>query len=151
MLLELAAGKRSDGTQVMEEVLVEELGPGRYRLSKSPGLVLGLAAGDVFSRSTDGAFSIIERAGNVCVQIFLPPGDGEPIASSAAHEARKLGGWLDGKHAKLIVLTVPLRAGFKEIEGFLETLVQRFPGAEWYYGNVYDAVDGVTPLNWWVH
>jgi hypothetical protein len=23
------------------------------------------------------------------------------------------------------------------------------PNCEWYYGNVYDLKDGVTPLNWW--
>jgi hypothetical protein len=25
----------------------------------------------------------------------------------------------------------------------------RFPDSIWYYGNVYDPEDGVTPLNWW--
>ncbi len=24
-----------------------------------------------------------------------------------------------------------------------------FVGVEWYYGNVYETHDGVTPMNWW--
>lgn len=44
----LAAGARSDGSVVEEEVLVTQLSDHRFRLLESPGLILGLAAGDVF-------------------------------------------------------------------------------------------------------
>jgi hypothetical protein len=30
----------------------------------------------------------------------------------------------------------------------LGEMMEQFPGSEWYYGNVYDPRDGVTPLNW---
>ena len=38
-----------EGKPAQEEVLVERLGPDRFRLLRSPGLVSGLAAGDEFS------------------------------------------------------------------------------------------------------
>jgi hypothetical protein len=62
---------------------------------------------------------------------------------------REIAGWLDGSADKLLVYTIPWRSGFVAIEGVIGTLQSRFPSMEWYYGNVYDSKDGITPLNWW--
>jgi hypothetical protein len=47
------------------------------------------------------------------------------------------------------VFTVPVSAGFGAVEAAFDGYVRRQPGAEWYFGNVYDERDGMTPLNWW--
>jgi hypothetical protein len=97
--IELVAGTRTNGSTVTEEVRVAPLGEGRFRVLQSPGLVLGIAAGDAIEL-------------------------------------------LDG-------LTIDVAAGFPALEARLNALVAQFPGCEWYYGNVHDPDDGVTPLNWW--
>jgi hypothetical protein len=42
------AGLKSSGEPVMEELLVDVLEAGYWRLVASPGLILGIAAGDTF-------------------------------------------------------------------------------------------------------
>jgi hypothetical protein len=133
---------------VEEEVVVEPLGGNRHRLLQSPGLVLGLAAGDVFEVGERGECRVLERGRNVCIQIFFRA-DGPSLEARATEGLAALKGRLDGKTAKELVYTVPVSSGFTEMERVLADLVSRFPGAEWYYGNVYDPNDGVTPLNWW--
>ena len=58
--INLYAGTRSDGSPVEEEVLVEERGGDRYQLVKSPGLVLGVAGGDIIRLSGAGRFQVIK-------------------------------------------------------------------------------------------
>jgi hypothetical protein len=62
----------------------------------------------------------------------------------------ELRGWLDGKAAKELVYTIPVSAGFPAIEGLFSEVKAAYPDVEWYFGNVYDERDGVTPLNWWL-
>ena len=61
-----------------------------------------------------------------------------------------LNGRLDGRSAQQLVFTVPASAGLAVVESAMTEVVRQFPKTEWYYGNVYDPVDGVTPLNWWL-
>jgi hypothetical protein len=49
----------------------------------------------------------------------------------------------------MLVLTVPLAAGFDAVARTFDAAVARHAGSAWLYGNVYDPADGVTPLNWW--
>jgi hypothetical protein len=146
--IELFAGKRSDGSSVNEQVLVEPLGGTRYLLLRSPGVVLGLAAGDEFDTKGDGGFEIVRRGRNLCIQILFSP---EPatLEPEAAKAFANLGGRLDGGTKGLLVYTVPVAVGFPAVEAVLSRLVSAYPGVEWYYGNVYDPKDGITPLNWW--
>ncbi|KLK92663.1 hypothetical protein AA309_13350 [Microvirga vignae] len=146
--LQLLAGQRSNGTSVHEEVLAESQANGWYRLLKSPGLVQGLAAGDVFEAIPDGQFKIIERSGNVCVQIFSR-GDLNALEQHITGNLGQLGGYLDGKSHMQLVYTVSVAGGFEAIEAAFREMTALFPDAEWYYGNVYDPTDGVTPLKWW--
>ncbi|MDP3157922.1 MAG: DUF4265 domain-containing protein [Archangium sp.] len=144
----LFAGSRKNGSPVQEEVVLERLGGDRFRVVQSPGLVLGIAAGDVITVDGDRP-TVVVRGGNLCVQIFSIA-DIARIEPVATERLRGLGGYLDGSAEKELVFTLPLTAGWQNIERVLNEVVAQFPGAEWLYGNVYDAVDGVTPLNWWV-
>ena len=134
---------------IYEEVHVEERGASTYRLLQSPGLVLGLAADDVFRLEPGGAFELLQRGGNLAIQMFsMQPLDRiEPFVSSRLEE---IGGRLDGQNPKELVYTVPVKVGFRDIERILNQVAAEFSSIKWYYGNVYDPVDGVTPLNWWL-
>jgi hypothetical protein len=145
----LRVGMTSRGKPVYEEVLVEPRERGGYRLLKSPGLALGLAADDIFELRPDGEFVVRERGRNVAVQLFA--GDRlERLETAATAQLSQIGARLDGKSRTQLVYTVPVSAGFVAIEAALDATVAAVPGAEWYFGNVYDPVDGVTPLNWWL-
>lgn len=140
----------ADGRPLREPVHVEPLGGGRYRLRYSPGFVRGIAAGDEFRLvdGEDGAFEVIRRAGNVAVQVYCA----EPVAPHRAELERlaaAAGGVLEGGVERGLVFTFPISVGFGAIERVFDGWVRSHVGWEWYYGNVYDPADGVTPLNWW--
>lgn len=137
------------GQPLTEPVHAESLGDGMYRLLYTPGLVQGIAAGDEFSLVGDeGAFRVRRRGGNLAVQLYSK----QPVASFRTELAAlvaSLGGWLDGAIEKGLVFTIPVTVGFSAVEKLFDTWVAEHPGWEWYYGNVYDPVDGITPLGWW--
>lgn len=137
------------GKPLKEPVHAEEVGPGMYRLFHSPGLVQGIAAGDEFRMvDGDGAFEVIRRGGNLSIQVFSK----EPVAPFRAELVERvgqLGGSLDGAIDRGLVFTVPVSVGFRAVEAVFNEWVAEHPGWEWYFGNVYDPVDGVTPLGWW--
>lgn len=150
-LIQLVAGFSSKtGAPVYEELLVEDLGNERYRVVRSPGFVLGVAAGDEveLDQSTDPGFRVLKRGGNVNIQFFQRGGLEEPRGFLEG-QLSPLGGWLDGIEKGTLVFSVPVSAGFPAIEGVMSEAMKRFPDAEWGFGNVYDPKDGVTPLNWW--
>jgi hypothetical protein len=146
------AGTTSSGKPAYEELPVEERAPGEFLLLASPGLVLGIAAGDVIRLSPAKKAQVIERGGNLCIQIFSekPVSTLEPVVTKSL---AALGGRLDAKHASKngyeLVYTIHVDAGFAAVESALDEVVARFGEATWYFGNVYDPSDGVTPLNWW--
>ena len=146
--LELFAGNKSDGSPVLEQVRVEQLGTTTYKLIQSPGLVLGIAAGDTFELLPDRRISVISRGQNLCIQLYVGSRN-SALERFATDSLAALGGRLDGESASQLVYTAPVSAGFPAIEEVLREIVSRFPTCEWYYGNVYDPDDGVTPLNWW--
>jgi hypothetical protein len=137
------------GHPIKEPVHVKALGANQFRLLYSPGFVQGVAAGDTFRLlNDDGDFEVLSRAGNIAVQLFHTD-PVEPIREALTRRVEPLGGVLDGGIERGLVFTLPLRAGFPAIETLFNRLVEEYPGLEWYYGNVYDRQDGVTPLNWW--
>jgi hypothetical protein len=144
--IDVLAGQKTSGDPVFEEVLVDDLGNDRYRIVATPGLVLNVAADDVvvFDRSKR-TVSIESRGRNLAVQVHAPP----EVADELVDPIGKLGGVMHGREGPLTVFTVPVAVGFPAVERVLRDLVRRHPEAEWYYGNVYDPADGVTPLNWW--
>lgn len=141
------AGLRDDESVVRESILVAPLGGERFRLLKSPGLVQGVAAGDIVAIDPHGVCTAVHRAGNVCVQVYSFECTDE-VDAFLTPLVVQAGGYLDGRSARQLVYTLPVSVGFEVIEGPFKALEQAFPGLEWLYGNVYGA-DGVTPLNWW--
>ena len=148
--LALICGRKASGEAVREELLVDRLGSSRFRLVASPGLVLNLAAGDVFDLEPPGPdgperFAVLERGGNLCIHLYT-----SRDVKALLGQIESIGGWHDGGvPSKLVVLTIPAKAGFAQIDAVLNRWVEANEPAEWYYGNVYDPKDGVTPLNWW--
>jgi hypothetical protein len=137
------------GQPLKEPVHVEVVGHGIFRLRYSPGFVQGIAAGDEFRLLTDdGAFEVTQRSGNLSVQVFstVPVA---PHKAELAQRVARLGGTLDGAIERGLTFTVPLSAGFPAVEAVFNGWVAEHPQWEWYFGNVYDPADGVTPLGWW--
>lgn len=147
--IQLFAGNRNDGSEVFESVLAEQLSETDFRLLKTPGLVIGLAKDDAFQLMDSGRYKISRRGGNLAIQFFFPSSVANP-KEFALEQLTSLGASLDGEDAQLLVFSIPVAEGFPQIEERLNRITQRFPGLEWYYGNVYDPADGVTPLNWWI-
>lgn len=144
----------SDGRRQGEETLpAVVVGPGRYRLLASPGFVEGIAAGDEFelSRESPLGYRVLARAGNLCIWFYfdheVDPESRE--ADDLSRTASTLGGHLDGGWSRMLVLTVPVSAGWAAIESAMNAAIERVGGSSWLYGNVYDPVDGATPLGWW--
>jgi Domain of unknown function (DUF4265) len=148
--VELFVQRGLSDRSVMEEVRAKPLGRHTFEIAQSPGLVLGLAAGDVIELDSrdQSRFRVVKRGGNICVQIFCPAVSDKIEQRFAAAMAR-VAGWLDGRSSKQLVFTVPATGDFRALETILNSLIAGNPGCEWYYGNVYDPRDGTTPLNWW--
>ena len=129
------------------------VGPERYRLLASPGYVEGLAAGDEFELSSDApqGYRVLARSGNLCIWCYFPHeiGAGSVESAELSRTAVALGGRLEGGWSRMLVLTVPLTAGWAAIEAAMTGAVERLGASSWLYGNVYDPIDGITPLRWW--
>jgi Domain of unknown function (DUF4265) len=144
--IRLLADLNQTGEPVHEELPARPLRTGAWQLLSTPGLVLGVAADDVVQIGDDGRFEVLERGGNVAVQLYTE--QPQPELEKLLDEVEEKGGWLDGYDAgRLAVLTFPVSTGFEAIEGIVGGYARRH-GEEWYYGNVYDDQD--QPLNWWV-
>jgi hypothetical protein len=148
-VVNLNVGRSSSGSPAFEQVLVEARGTDRYVLLASPGLALGVAAGDEIMVDDGGRYRVLTRGGNLCVQVFRNASISD-VDRFATGRVIQLRGWLDGKAAKELVYTIPVSAGFPAIEGLFSEVKVAYPDVEWYFGNVYDERDGVTPLNWWL-
>jgi hypothetical protein len=140
-----------------EAVPAVAAGEGRYRILASPGFAPGTAAGDIIELDVNrkGHFKVVERSGNICIQVFFANPDQEDrkrVLERATALIRSIGGWLDGgmdaKSSHLVIYTVPASVDFPAIEGAIAEMSKEPTFDSWMYGNVYDE-DGVTPLNWW--
>jgi hypothetical protein len=137
-----------------EAVPVERLPDGTFLLLGSPGFAGGFAAGDRVKKSSRDPedFEIVERGGNVSVQVFLRSGKHEAL--EYFHQqfrgiCRCVDGGLDGKNSgHLIILTIPVRVGFQAIQRMLAEIPAIVALDSWMYGNVYD--QNGAPLNWWL-
>lgn len=148
--INLYVGNTSAGEKVYENLPVLALGDARYRLLVSPGLVLGVAKGDEIKLfEEDGNFVLLSRGRNLCVQLFITETASKEVDALASQMIELLNGTLDIRTDKQAVFSIPLESGFGGVEAVLNAFVDQNPGCEWYYGNVYDNVDGQTPLNWW--
>ena len=145
----LLAALKESGQPVLEEVPVEVLGPNEYRLLASPGILDGLAAGDVFTVDPiSHLYRVQEHGGNLCVQVWYPGLDlAGRVDAELVPGVIALGGTLDGREQELSSFTIPLSAGIQLIEDLFNSWVDAADGATWSFGNAYEE-DGVTPLPW---
>jgi hypothetical protein len=135
-----------------EEVEVEPLGESRYRVLCPPRLAYGLAVGDEIEldETLRFGFRTVRRSGNLTVWVYLPSEGAEHAVTERARQlVIGLGGTFEGTPPRMIILTLPLGAGWERIEAGMNAFVATVPGSTWEYANVYDPVDGKTPLNWW--
>jgi hypothetical protein len=145
----LLAALKESGQPVFEEVPVEVLGPNRYRLLASPGILDGLAAGDTFTVDPEShLYRVHEHGGNLCVQVWYPGLDlAGRVDAELVPAVTAMGGTLDGREQELSSFTIPLTAGMAAIERLFNDWVDRVDGATWSFGNAYEE-DGATPLAW---
>lgn len=149
--IQLVAGTDTGGVPVLEKLQVMALeGENRFELLRSPLFVRNLAAGDIFTceENSPSSFRIIQRSGNLAVRVFRKGNIGE-MELALTPEVEKLGGRLDLQSDRALVYSIHVNIGFAEIERLFDGAMARFPDSVWYYGNIYDPADGVTPLNWW--
>lgn len=154
-MLQLLAGVDSQGAPVMERVeayAMEE--KGCYEALRSPLFIRNLAAGDIFrieassQGDSQGQFSIVQRSGKLAVRVFCKTSI-EELEQLLTPEVEKLSGSLDLKTERALVYSLHVNIGFSAIEQLFDGMMSRYPETAWYYGNIYDPRDGVTPLNWW--
>jgi hypothetical protein len=141
-----------EGTKVLTyEVLeVERESSHRVRLLHSPAWVSGIARGDVLELDANelAGFRVISRAGFVaCVVAFASEEQRVEAEFSTRQDVLRLGGVCEGGPGRSLVFSLPVVAGFTEIEDFLNIVCATYPNAAWYFGNVY-GTDGQV-LNWW--
>ena len=142
----LRAGESAAGNAVHEEVLVDDLGDGLYRIAATPGMVEGIAAGDIVQLHDDDLLTVVHRGRNVAVHVYFRPVDED--VDDLRPKIESLGGWLDGADDRGVrAFTIPISVGFPAIEAVMRSFLERHPKAEWGYGNVFD--EEGRPLNWW--
>lgn len=128
-----------------EPVHVAELERGAFRLLYSPGLVQGIAAGDVFRiLNDDGAFELVERSGNLSVQVYcLRPFEAAP-KGKLIEEMERFGASLDGQIERGMVFTAPPSAAFGAMEKALNAFVSEIQDSSWDYGNFPDPAENTA-------
>lgn len=148
--LPLLAGLRPDGQAVIENVPAKKLNDQHwYELESTPAFVKDVARGDVVTVNpqTPGDFTLRTRGGNLAIRV-LAKDSIVSIRDTLTGELEKLGGQLDIDSERILVYSIHVSCGFQAIEQILNKFVSG-ENRYWYYGNVYDANDGETPLNWW--
>lgn len=146
--IELYAGIGPNGLPVAERLQVLVNDNNECQLVRSPAFVKGIAAGDVIKlNSEDGQFELVRRSGNLAIRVISKQEIG-PVAEAITPELEKLGGALDSETPRMLVYSIHVSCGFATIEALFNAALDE--QSTWFYGNVYDPADGVTPLNWWL-
>lgn len=150
-LLQLPAGQDSEGQQILEkiEVFVMEQ-PDHYELKQAPMLLRGIAKGDIIlvDRQHTNKFVVVKRSGNLTIRVFRKT-DMESLENTLTPQVEKHDGCLDIKTDRALSYSIHVNLGFAAIEALFDNAMSAYPDSVWYYGNVYNPIDGVTPLNWW--
>lgn len=148
-VIELFAGTQPDGNSVVERLQVLEQEDDAFILVKSPAFIKGIVRGDKIKlNKEDHSFELIARSGNLCIRVFAKE-DIQQLAEDLTPPIEKLGGELDLENPRMLIYSIHVSCGFKQIEAILDDLIGEETNSAWIYGNVYDPSDGVTPLNWW--
>jgi hypothetical protein len=142
------AGARVISYEVVE---TERHQDGTLHMLHSPAFVAGIARGDriELDPSALAGFRILQRGGMLAaVVVFVGDEQKQEAVRQLDPEVQSLGGVCEGGPGRALVFSVPVATGFPTTEAFFEEACRRFPGAQWYFGNVYG--DDGKPLNWWV-
>lgn len=149
-VINLFAGRKPDGENVVEQIRVVKIEAGNYRLVQSPAFIQGLASGDeIRYNSKDNSFELLKHSGNLSIRVFARS-QLTQLEDNLRSALEKLGGELDFANERMLVFSIHVSCGFKEIEAILNKHIKNGEEAAWFYGNVYDPADGTTPLNWWM-
>lgn len=147
-VIELFAGVGPDGNPVVEQLQVRINDDDQCQLVRAPAFIKGIASGDTIKLEAGTQnFELIKRSGNLAIRVFSRD-DITQLAEDLGAELEKLGGELDMETPRMLVFSIHVSCGFEQIEAILNRHCQG-DDAMWVYGNVYDPVDGRTPLNWW--
>jgi hypothetical protein len=150
--LPLLAGLNPEGEPIFEQVAVAavEGSSDEFRLLRAPAFVRGLARGDRirFPARTELGCELLQRSGHLTIRVFRKFNI-EQAEQMLTPEFELLDGTLEQQSAGMLVYSIHVSIGFQQIELLLDKAVGQFSGLVWYYGNVYDPKDGVTPLDWW--
>lgn len=147
-IIHLLAGQRSDGELVFEDVRAMVIGDSCYQLLTSPLFVRGAAKGDIIRMLLAGKFEVEQHNGNLCVRVMAKQGITE-IKQHLAAPLEAIEGELDFENERTLVYSIYIKAGFDKIEAAFNQALQGKDDAIWLYANVYDPIDGKTPLDWW--
>ncbi len=150
-IIELPAGYDNDGQTVLEKLEVYVLEQANhYELKNSPLLLRGLAKGDIIRISDQIAdkYDVVRHSGNLAVRVFRKK-DIDLLESSLTPQVEMHDGTLDIKTDRALSYSLHVNLGFSAIEALFDNAMAAYPDSVWYYGNVYDPADGLTPLNWW--
>ena len=147
--IHVLAGQRPDGELVFEQVLAKSMGDECYQLETSLLFAKGAAKGDVIRLMPGGRFEVEKRNGNLCVRV-VAKNNIETIQARLKANLAKLEANCDYSNDRSLVYSIHVSQGFDAIEKcFHEAMVGQEDNAMWLYANVYDPMDGETPLNWW--
>lgn len=136
------------GSTTREQVLVEALASGEFRIASSPGMIEGLATDDVVveDATVPQGYRLVRRGGNLCIHMFLEQERLVTLKPQLDAAVASLGGVLDGTMGRTgLCYTIPLAAGFDPVKAAFNGLA----GSNWYFSNVYDMQTN-EPLNWWL-
>ena len=146
--VELFAGVNRRGEPVLEQVPAEMLEPSRFRVTATPGLAWGCAAGDVLDVHPDGTFDVARRGGSVAIHVTGRLD--QSVVDRLRDEFAPLGATVEApQDLRFAVVTVQVTHGFPAIERATERAIETATRGtvEWHFGNVYD--EQGKPLNWW--
>lgn len=120
------------------------------RLLKSPLFARNYAAGDKIEivNVANAEYRLLQRSGNLAIRVFCRE-DLDSLGQFLIPAIEKLDGSLDLQNERALVFSIHVSIGFSRIEDILNKASSDYPYMVWYYGNVYDPVDGTTPLGWW--
>ena len=147
-VIHLLAGQRQDGEFVYEDLSAEAVGDGCYRLLASPLFARGAVKGDIVRTFAAGQFEVETHGGNLGIRVMARD-DVSVIKSRLQPLLKDLQADLDYENERSLVYNIHIKHGFDAIEKAFNEALQGRDDAVWLYANVYDPVDGETPLNWW--
>ena len=147
-LVHLLAGQRPDGQLIFEDVSAKAIGDGCYELLASPLFCRGAAKGDLIRVQAAGKFDIEKHGGNLCIRV-ISKSQLDIIETRLNASIKTINGECETRADRILVYSVPVTAGFDAIEKVFDAALNQQEDSAWLYANVYDPMDGETPLNWW--